>query len=77
MEGVGTITGDRYVFTLMEKDDVTTTFGDGATDSEEITFHYHVISQGSGDNFDAYVSYTVSAPPLVLQYSRNEARCTG
>lgn len=77
MQGVGTITGDKYVFTLMENDDVTTTFGPNATDREEIVFHYHVISQGSADNFDAFVAYTVSAPPLVIEYSRNDARCTG
>lgn len=77
MEGVGAITGNKYIFTLMEKDDVTTTFGTDATDHEEIVFHYHVISQGSADNFEAFVSYTVTAPPLVITYSHNEARCTG
>lgn len=76
LHGVGRRSGDRYVYQTVQKQDWEVMFNP-LSESFEFSARYHVISQGSKDNWFTTIAYRYTYPPGTFEIISNESECRG
>jgi hypothetical protein len=75
-EGVGLISGDRYVLIQNNNAEFVTSTG-GTTVDQEVDVRFRMIRQGSDDNFWLRVTFRLTFPPGTVEFIRDEIECRG
>lgn len=76
LQGFGLTSGDRYLYQTVQKQSSEVTF-DPFSSSYEFSARYHVISQGSKDNWFTTIAYRYTYPPGTFEIISNESECRG
>jgi hypothetical protein len=75
-EGVGLISGDRYVLIQNNKAEFVTSAG-GTTIDQEVDIRFRMIREGSADNFWSRLTFRLTFPPGTMEFIRDEVECRG
>ena len=75
-EGVGLISGDRYVLIQNNNAEFVTSAG-GSTIDREVDVRFRMIREGSGDNFWSRLTFRLTFPPGTMEFIRDEVECRG
>lgn len=76
LHGVGLTSGDRYLYQTVRQQESEVTFNPYSS-SFEFSSRYHVISQGSKDNWFTTIAYRYTYPPGTFEMISNESECRG
>jgi hypothetical protein len=76
VQGIGVLSGDRYIFALNENSEGYLS-SDPFERSSEVDFINRVIREGSDDNAWVRITFKFSFPPLVFEIIRMEVECRG
>ena len=76
VQGVGQITGLKYVYHQQIREQNLFTYNPSAF-QYEFASSYDVISQGSTQNFRSEFAYTYTYPPGDFRIVRDRSRCVG
>lgn len=77
VSGVSAETGTKYQLIEITSEEDQVVASDPATGSGDVHTAFHVISDGSLDNFLVDAIYTFTFPPPTATYKLQNARCTG
>jgi hypothetical protein len=75
-EGVGLISGDRYVLIQNNNAEFVTSAG-GTTIDQEVDVRFRMIREGSDDNFWLRLTFRLTFPPGTVEFIRDEVECRG
>ena len=75
-EGVGLVSGDRYIGIQNNNAEFVTSAG-GSTTDEEVDVRFRLIRQGSEDNFWLRLTFRLTFPPGEVEIIRDEIECRG
>ena len=75
-EGIGLISGDRYVLIQNNNAEFVTSAG-GSTIDQEVDVRFRMIREGSDDNFWLRLTFRLTFPPGTVEIIRDEVECRG
>jgi hypothetical protein len=75
-EGIGLISGDRYILIQNNKGEFVTSAG-GTTIDQEVDIRFRMIREGSDDNFWLRLTFRLTFPPGTMEFIRDEVECRG